>query len=44
MKDLVEKGLSDWNEEKTALVKQWAGKFSWQNAAKQYWEVYKSIL
>lgn len=44
MKDVLEKGLSSWSPEKSAIVQQWSSKFSWQNAAQKYWEVYKSLL
>ncbi|MES2627748.1 MAG: glycosyltransferase family 1 protein [Bacteroidota bacterium] len=44
MKDVLLKGLSSWTPEKQQLSTQWAGRFSWENAAQHYWEVYKSLL
>lgn len=45
MRQELEEGLADFhNNNKAEASRQYANRFSWTNAAKAYWEIYKSLM
>ena len=47
MKEVYDKGMKDFRENKPILVRKLKERsllFSWENAAKEYLEVYKNLL
>ncbi len=45
LNDVFEKGMQAYHcdKEKTERIKKWASQFSWENAVKQYWELYREL-
>jgi glycosyltransferase involved in cell wall biosynthesis len=45
MQQTLEEGLAHYTQSQPqAAIQQWAAGFSWQKAAKEYWDVYRSLL
>lgn len=45
MQDELLRGLNDFTAmKKETEIKTWAGQFSWERAAKAYWDIYRSLL
>jgi len=45
MNDVFEKGMQEYHrdKEKSARIKKWGSQFSWENAIREYWELYTEI-
>jgi glycosyltransferase involved in cell wall biosynthesis len=43
MNEIFKKGINDFDEEKVKRSVEWAGQFSWENAAKAYLKLYDEI-